>query len=101
MTPRCSHTYEELERVADGYNPKHHLTLFIVVNDGDNVSSESGVLVLTELATLLHGAEAFKVTITNVYDEVENSALVSLSGPAGYIGDLAAFMASTKAPSAR
>jgi hypothetical protein len=96
MTQHQSHTYEELEQVADTFDPKELLTTSFVLNGADTSSQASG-RVLQELATLAHGAEAFKVQLTTVYDDVENSAFVAFTGLAGHVGDLVAFMASTKA----
>jgi hypothetical protein len=65
------------------------------------INGQVAAEVQRELEDLIHGAETFKVLVSILNDELENIAIVALNGTAERLADLAAFMGTTEAASAR
>lgn len=104
MTQRRSNSYEQLERTLNEFPPEEHVTTHMVLNGQVMAGGNPDMTpadVQRELADLTQGADTFKVLVSTLYDEVQNTAIVALNGTAEHIGDLAAFMATAGAASAR
>jgi hypothetical protein len=91
MEAQRSNSYEQLQKVFEGYEPDHPVTTHMVIG-GLHVSGDS---VQRELDNLKIAADSFQVLVTTTHDEVENEALVALAGPAGQLAKVAVTMAMT------